>query len=89
MEGSAIQDEQLDSALDPPVRIFERLSQIAGYTWDESAALTHSSYDNWLVTPPRHFYHTKRVEAMIPAAGRLTRDTIQACIWYPVCPQVL
>ncbi|KAK7724034.1 Chk1 protein kinase [Diaporthe eres] len=50
MEGSAIQDEQLDSTLDPPPRIFERLSQIAGYTWDESAALTHSSYDNW--SPP-------------------------------------
>lgn len=49
MEGSAIQDEQLDSTLDPPPRIFERLSQIAGYTWDESASLTHSSYDNWYV----------------------------------------
>lgn len=49
MEGSAIQDEQLDSTLDPPPRIFERLSQIAGYTWDESAALTHSSYGNWYV----------------------------------------
>lgn len=49
MEGSAIHDEQLDSIRDPPPRIFERLSQIAGYTWDESAALTHSSYDNWYV----------------------------------------
>lgn len=45
MEGSAIRD---DSTLDPPVRIFERLSQIPGYNcWDESKAPVHSSYDNW------------------------------------------
>lgn len=47
MEGSAIQDHQLDSALDPPVRLFERLSQIAGYSWDETKPPNHSSYDNW------------------------------------------
>lgn len=47
MEGSTIRDDQLDSALDPPVRIFERLSQIAGYSWDETIPPTHSSYDNW------------------------------------------
>lgn len=47
MEASAFQDDQLDSILDPPVRIFERISQIAGYTWDESMVPIHSSYDNW------------------------------------------
>lgn len=47
MEGSAVQDDLLDSALDPPVRLFERLSQIAGYSWDETKPPTHSSYDNW------------------------------------------
>lgn len=47
MDGSAIQDDQFDSVLDPPPRIFERLSQIAGYSWDESRPPTHSSYDNW------------------------------------------
>lgn len=31
----------------PPPRIFERLRQIAGYTWDESQELFHSTYDNW------------------------------------------
>ncbi|KAF3766107.1 hypothetical protein M406DRAFT_97468 [Cryphonectria parasitica EP155] len=46
MDGSAIQDDLLDSALDPPPRIFERLSQIAGYSWDETIPPTHSSYDN-------------------------------------------
>lgn len=44
-------DEEFDSALDPPVRIFERLSQIAGYTWDESRPPAHSSYDNWYAFP--------------------------------------
>lgn len=47
MEGSANRDDQLDSTLDPPVRIFERLSQIAGYSWDETVPPNHSSYDNW------------------------------------------
>lgn len=36
-----------EQALDPPVRLFERLRQIAGYTWNESKAPVHSSYDNW------------------------------------------
>lgn len=31
----------------PPPRLFERLRQIAGYTWDESQEISHSSYDNW------------------------------------------
>lgn len=44
-------DEEFDSALDPPVRIFERLSQIVGYAWDESRPPTHSSYDNWYARP--------------------------------------
>lgn len=47
MDGSALQGDQLDSGLDPPARIFERLSQIAGYLWDETRAPAHSSYDNW------------------------------------------
>ncbi|KAI1083858.1 putative histidine kinase HHK1p [Whalleya microplaca] len=36
-----------DDQLDPPVRIFERLRQLAGYTWDESRRPFHSTYDNW------------------------------------------
>lgn len=44
MDGSvALGDEQLD----PPLRLFERLRQITGYTWDESRDPVHSSYDNW------------------------------------------
>ncbi|CAL3963255.1 unnamed protein product [Diplocarpon coronariae] len=41
----ALGDEQLD----PPLRLFERLRQIPGYTWDESRDPTHSSYNNWEV----------------------------------------
>ena len=36
-----------DEQVDLPVRIFERLRQIAGYTWDESSPPLHTSYDNW------------------------------------------
>ncbi|PSS25332.1 hypothetical protein M430DRAFT_200888 [Amorphotheca resinae ATCC 22711] len=38
-----------DENLDPPPRLFERLRQIAGYTWDESQDPYHSSYSNWQV----------------------------------------
>jgi hypothetical protein len=38
-----------DEMLDPPQRLYERLRQIAGYTWDESKEPFHSSYDNWYV----------------------------------------
>jgi hypothetical protein len=40
----ALPVENLDP---PPPRLFERLRQIAGYTWDESHEIIHSSYDNW------------------------------------------
>jgi len=36
-----------DDLLDLPTRIFERLRQIAGYTWDETKYPLHTSYDNW------------------------------------------
>ncbi|KAI0101817.1 putative histidine kinase HHK1p [Nemania sp. FL0031] len=52
MDGSAaLPDEQLD----PPARIFERLRQLAGYSWDESDKPFHSSYDNW------HFFGARFV----------------------------
>ncbi|CAD6445473.1 3802c688-4c3b-4dd0-a545-8df77b654adc [Sclerotinia trifoliorum] len=56
MEGNvSVGDEfQFDGVLDPPPRIFERLSQIAGYTWDESKEPFHSSYDNWQVNGTKH-----------------------------------
>ena len=38
-----------DQLLESPARIIERLHQIPGYTWDESRAPFHSTYDNWQV----------------------------------------
>lgn len=39
----------VDDHLVPPPRLFERLRQIQGYTWDETQTPFHSSYDNWHV----------------------------------------
>jgi hypothetical protein len=39
-----------DEHLNPPPRLFERLRQIKGYTWDEERDPFHSSYDNWYVS---------------------------------------
>ncbi|KIH95235.1 hypothetical protein SPBR_04017 [Sporothrix brasiliensis 5110] len=36
----------VDDSLDPPARMFDRLRQIAGYTWDETQRPLHTSYDN-------------------------------------------
>ncbi|KAH0542799.1 hypothetical protein FGG08_002847 [Glutinoglossum americanum] len=33
----------------PPPRLFERLAQIPGYTWDETHTPLHSSYNNWYI----------------------------------------
>ncbi|KAM0561699.1 hypothetical protein ACHAPJ_002868 [Fusarium lateritium] len=46
MDGASLVSDDL---LDPPPRIYERLRQIAGYTWDESQLPFHSSYDYWHV----------------------------------------
>ncbi|KAI8964971.1 putative histidine kinase HHK1p [Daldinia sp. FL1419] len=44
-----------EDQFDPPARIFERLRQLGGFTWDESRRPFHSSYDNW------HVYGTRFV----------------------------
>jgi hypothetical protein len=36
----------MDGLEDPPARLFERLQQIPGYTWDETK-IFHTPYDNW------------------------------------------
>lgn len=45
MDGSAA--IMPNDSLDPPSRIWDRLRQIAGYTWDDTKMPFHSSYDNW------------------------------------------
>nr|XP_036584285.1 hsp90-like protein [Colletotrichum truncatum]KAF6793674.1 hsp90-like protein [Colletotrichum truncatum] len=50
MDGTAIVS---DDHFDPPSRLFERLRQIAGYTWDESRLPFHTSYDIWHICGTR------------------------------------
>ncbi|KAF9870174.1 hsp90-like protein [Colletotrichum karsti] len=50
MDGTAIVS---DDHFDPPSRLFDRLRQIAGYTWDESRLPFHTSYDIWHVCGTR------------------------------------
>jgi hypothetical protein len=51
MDGPAIspdgQFDRLDQLEQPPARVFERLRQLPGYTWDETRTPYHTSYDNW------------------------------------------
>ncbi|KAJ5721793.1 uncharacterized protein N7483_009727 [Penicillium malachiteum] len=38
----------------PPTRLFERLGQIPGYTWDQSVEPFHSTYNHWHISGFRH-----------------------------------
>ncbi|KAF3343972.1 hypothetical protein VD0002_g8238 [Verticillium dahliae] len=49
-----------DDQHDPPARLFERLRQIAGYTWDDSHPPFHTTYDIW------HVVGTKFVSPFSP-----------------------
>ncbi|KAM4059112.1 histidine kinase-, DNA gyrase b-, and HSP90-like ATPase domain-containing protein [Hirsutella rhossiliensis] len=71
-----VPDHVLDPPPPPPPRLYERLRQIAGYTWDESKPPFHSTYDFW------HVFGTRIVSPMCPTpsshpneslAGSLTR----------------
>ncbi|KAL7798156.1 hypothetical protein V8C37DRAFT_368916 [Trichoderma ceciliae] len=64
MDGPAlVPDDVLDPPPPPPPRLFERLRQIAGYTWDESTPPFHSTYDFWHVFGTRHVYPTLSTSA--------------------------
>ncbi|TDZ23014.1 Two-component system protein A [Colletotrichum orbiculare MAFF 240422] len=62
MDGTAIVS---DDHFDPPSRLFERLRQIAGYTWDESRLPFHTSYDIW------HVCGTRFVSPYQPSSSHL------------------
>ncbi|OAA63017.1 two-component sensor protein histidine protein kinase [Cordyceps fumosorosea ARSEF 2679] len=49
MVGAAVVAEEALDPPPPPPRLFERLRQIAGYTWDESIHPIHSTYDYWYI----------------------------------------
>ncbi|KAF7595847.1 hypothetical protein BBP40_004659 [Aspergillus hancockii] len=51
MEDSNILGEDLPL---PPTRLFERLAQLPGYTWDQSIEPFHSTYSHWHVYGLRH-----------------------------------
>lgn len=46
MEDSHILEEDLPL---PPARLYERLSQLHGYTWDQTSEPFHSTYSHWHV----------------------------------------
>lgn len=50
MEDTAL----LDDLPLPPARLFERLAQLPGYTWDQSVEPFHSTYNHWHVFGVRH-----------------------------------
>ncbi|EFW99038.1 sensor histidine kinase response [Grosmannia clavigera kw1407] len=66
-----------DDSLDPPVRLFERLHQIAGYSWDETPKPYHSSYDNW------HVFGTRFISPFSTSSG-LPTGLRHASTWSPV-----
>ncbi|KAI4251965.1 MAG: hypothetical protein LQ352_004552 [Teloschistes flavicans] len=52
----------------PPHQLYERLSYLAGYTWDQSVEPFHSSYDNWHVFGIQHAQGDKSATTPSPAA---------------------
>ncbi|KAM5351886.1 hypothetical protein ACJ41O_004609 [Fusarium nematophilum] len=52
-----------DDLLDPPPRLYERLRQLAGYTWDDAQLPFHSSYDYW------HVHGTRFVSPFSPPSS--------------------
>ncbi|KAJ5793666.1 hypothetical protein N7457_000265 [Penicillium paradoxum] len=51
MEESTLFGEDLPL---PPARLFERLSQLPGYTWDQATEPFHSTYNHWHISGYRH-----------------------------------
>ncbi|KAJ5158598.1 CheY-like superfamily [Penicillium coprophilum] len=51
MEESTLFGEDLPL---PPARLFERLGQLPGYTWDQTIEPFHSTYNHWHISGYRH-----------------------------------
>jgi hypothetical protein len=49
----------------PPARLFERLSHLPGYSWDQTIEPFHSTYDNWHVFGIRQSFDS---DVLTPAA---------------------
>ncbi|KAL1960905.1 hypothetical protein VTO42DRAFT_5889 [Malbranchea cinnamomea] len=59
----------------PPHRLFERLSQISGHSWDQSAEIVHSSYDHWHVTGLRCVPEVESALIPTPVASSRSKDS--------------
>ncbi|KAL2174261.1 uncharacterized protein P884DRAFT_209463 [Thermothelomyces heterothallicus CBS 202.75] len=78
-----------DQVPESPGRIFERLRQIAGYTWDDARPPVHSTYDNWHVfgtrfvspssTPPQSSANALTSSAPYHAAGPPVVSHLSSC----------
>ena len=61
----------------PPARLYERLGQIPGYTWDPTVEPFHSTYNHWHILG---FRHALEIDASTPIAtssgpSSLSRNT--------------
>ncbi|OJJ44276.1 hypothetical protein ASPZODRAFT_160906 [Penicilliopsis zonata CBS 506.65] len=56
----------------PPARLFERLAQLPGYTWDQIQEPFHSTYSHWHVFGLRH---SPDSDASTPAATASSRPS--------------
>lgn len=57
-------------------QLFEYLSQIPGYTWDQSFPPIHSSYDHWQVTGFKHYNPEPDAVLSTPASSSLSRESV-------------
>lgn len=99
MDGAALMPDHVLDPPPPPPRLFERLRQIAGYTWDESKPPFHSSYDFWYVTlppacsssilerlilsDPRHVFGTRHVSPNSPPESPRLNESISGSVRRP------
>ncbi|KAL4765426.1 putative sensor histidine kinase/response regulator [Aspergillus foveolatus] len=53
----------------PPARLFQRLAQLPGYTWDQSIEPFHSTYNHWHVFGLRHAADTDASTPLATSSG--------------------
>jgi hypothetical protein len=53
----------------PPARLFERLSQLYGYTWDQAIEPFHSTYNYWHISGYRHALESDRSTPLANSSG--------------------
>lgn len=66
MEDSSLFGEDLPLL---PVRLFERLSQLPGYTWDQSVEPLYSTYNHWHISGFRHVFEIDLSMPFVTSSG--------------------